>query len=252
MVNSHHSTIVNKPTNKQIYSFLSSKLSKPTKKQNMKVFICLAAFVAVASAGHLGGYGAAPAHLVETGSSSQFRSEDNYGNYNFGYDESHSTGGSSRRESQVNGVRHGSYSLSDADGRRRQVNYVADAAGFRATIDTNEPGVEPKDPAAVAINKNGYGPVAVAAPAYAAPVVAAYAPAPVVRAQVYRDHVVEAPIRQAYGPVAAYGGEQYAEAPRAFSYSFGATHVSPVAAPAYAAPAYAAPAPVYQQHTAGY
>lgn len=124
----------------------------------MKVFIVLAAFVAVASA-HRVQYGVAPLAAVSTGTSSQFRSEDNYGNYNFGYDESHATGGSSRREEQTNGVRRGSYSLSDADGRHRVVNYIADADGFRASIQTNEPGVEPKDPADTLINKSA--PVAV-------------------------------------------------------------------------------------------
>ena len=47
----------------------------------------------------------------------------------------------------------GSYGLRDIDGRTRVVNYVADAGGYRANIQTNEPGVEPKDPAAVLINK---------------------------------------------------------------------------------------------------
>lgn len=123
----------------------------------MKVFIVLAAFVAAVSAGHIQQYGAGPLAAVSTGSSSQFRQEDNYGNYNFGYDEAHNSGGSSRREEQTNGIRRGSYSLSDADGRRRTVNYVADAYGFRASVDSNEPGVEPRDPADVLINKNGYG-----------------------------------------------------------------------------------------------
>lgn len=96
---------------------------------------------------------AAPVALASTGTSSQFRSEDNYGNYNFGYDESHAGGSTSRREEEANGVRRGSYSLTEADGRQRVVHYVADASGFRATVQTNEPGVEPKDPADVAINK---------------------------------------------------------------------------------------------------
>lgn len=46
----------------------------------------------------------------------------------------------------------GSYGLRDADGRIRTVNYIADAAGFRATISSNEPGVESKSPADVSIN----------------------------------------------------------------------------------------------------
>ena len=76
------------------------------------------------------------------------------GNYQFGYNEDHATGGTFRRESG-NGLGQvvGSYGLRDADGRVRTVNYVADALGFRANINSNEPGVEPKDPAAVAINK---------------------------------------------------------------------------------------------------
>ena len=47
----------------------------------------------------------------------------------------------------------GSYGLRDADGRQRTVNYIADAAGYRVSITSNEPGVEPKDPAATLINK---------------------------------------------------------------------------------------------------
>lgn len=90
---------------------------------------------------------------VQTGSSSQFRQEDDLGNYNFGYDEAHATGATSRREEQVNGIVRGSYSLNDADGRQRIVTYIADENGFRANIQTNEPGVEPKDPADVLINK---------------------------------------------------------------------------------------------------
>lgn len=122
----------------------------------MKVFIVLAAFVVAVSAGKTS-YAGYNGGAISTGTSSQFRSEDNYGNYNFGYDESHSTGGTSRREEQSNGVRRGSYSLSDADGRQRTVDYIADVNGFRATIRTNEPGVEAKDPADVLINKNGGG-----------------------------------------------------------------------------------------------
>ena len=50
----------------------------------------------------------------------------------------------------------GSYGLRDADGRMRVVNYVADALGYRASISTNEPGVDPKqDPAAANINGAG-------------------------------------------------------------------------------------------------
>lgn len=137
----------------------------------MKTIIVLLALVAIASATktNLGrlltgpalvgpvGPVAVAARPVLTGTSNQFRSEDDHGNYNFGYDESHGTGASSRREEQINGVVRGSYSLNDADGRHRIVTYIADEAGFRAHIQTNEPGVEPKDSADVLINKPAIG-----------------------------------------------------------------------------------------------
>lgn len=216
----------------------------------MKVFIILASFVAVASAGkthYASGplVAAAPlpvaGPLASTGSSSQFRSEDNYGNFNFGYDESHATGATSRREEQVNGIRRGSYSLSDADGRRRLVNYVADATGFHATIESNEPGVEPKDPADVLINKPA--PVAVvAAPVAPAPVFAAPAPLPAPVAALPAPVAVKGYVQQA--PLAAAPAVVVeAPAPRAFSYSFGATHLAPAHLAAAPLPI-AAPAPL--------
>lgn len=217
-------------------------------------FITLAVAVSAAQASYLAAGPAVLAGAINTGSSSQFRSEDNYGNYNFGYDEAHSTGSTSRREEQINGVRRGSYALSDADGRRRTVNYVADAAGFRANIQTNEPGVEPKDPADVLINKAAVAvaPVAVAAPepVYAAPApLAAPLPAPIAAPLAVKGYAAPrayaAPV--ALAAPAPIAGPAYVEAPapRAFSYAFGSSHVAPaLAAPAYAAPAYAAPAPL--------
>lgn len=100
-------------------------------------------------------------HLLHpNGASTNFRAQDLVGNYHFGYNEGHPSGGTFRRESgDIAGNKVGSYGLSDADGRRRVVNYVADAAGFRATINTNEPGVDPsKDPAATAVNKGVLAP----------------------------------------------------------------------------------------------
>jgi hypothetical protein len=131
-------------------------------------------------------------------------------------------------------VQVGSYGLRDIDGRTRVVNYVADAAGFRANIQTNEPGVEPKDPAAVLINKAA----AIVAPAYAPAVAAAPLVAPA---------AVAAPIKGFAAPIAAPFAAPIA-APVAYaapvstsSYSVATSHVAP-AAPivSYAAP----PAPV--------
>lgn len=210
----------------------------------------------------------APIALASTGSSSQFRQQDNYGNSNFGYDESHATGASSRREETVNGVTRGSYSLSDVDGRRRVVTYIADVDGFRANVQTNEPGVEPKDPADVLINKAAVAvapaPVVVAAPVPApAPIaIAAPLPAPLpiaapLPAPIFRS----APIVQqaSYGAVKGYSKLAapsvvaptlavaepiaVAETPRAFSYNIGVSHLAAPVAPRYQAPVYG-PAPI--------
>ncbi|XP_054711740.1 cuticle protein 14-like [Uloborus diversus] len=130
----------------------------------MQVLVLFALFAASQAAVL---FSAAP--LLSTGASSQYRSQDSVGNYHFGYDEGHSSGGSFRKESgDAFGNKVGSYGLRDADGRARIVNYVADAAGFRADVQSNEPGVEPKDPANTSINKA----------IIAAPAVATYAVAP--------------------------------------------------------------------------
>jgi len=147
----------------------------------MKYLIVIAAVcIATVKAGLLAPYGAptvvAPA-LLNTGVSSQYRSQDNLGNYAFGYNEDHSTGGTFRREAGSPGAVTGSYGLRDIDGRVRVVNYVADALGYRANIQTNEPGVEPKDPASTLINKGvvaAVAPIVAAAPTIAHPAYAGY------------------------------------------------------------------------------
>lgn len=126
----------------------------------MKVFVVLAAcFVAssIVTGEPQFRFGSDRPPITETGVSSQYRSEDDNGNYQFGYNELHSSGGTSRREEQANGLRTGSYSLSDADGRQRIVDYFADESGFHAFVRTNEPGVESKDSADVSVNKHQPG-----------------------------------------------------------------------------------------------
>ena len=54
-----------------------------------------------------------------------------------------------REESGHGGAVKGSYGFTDARGVHRQVEYVADGAGFRAKVKTNEPGTAPQSPAAV-------------------------------------------------------------------------------------------------------
>ncbi|OQR79395.1 cuticle protein 16.8-like [Tropilaelaps mercedesae] len=183
----------------------------------MKTFVCIAAIVATAHAGVVG--------VVSTGASSQHRSEDGLGNYAFGYDEGHATGGTFRKESGSHGVKIGSYGLRDADGRIRTVNYVADALGFRAQVSTNEPGTAPSLPAAAAYNTAPITKVAVAATpvvaaaSYAAPVAVA-SPTLTAPALSYAAGSIGAPL-----------------AAPAFSYNAG-----PIAAPVLAKAALATPA----------
>ncbi|XP_054710396.1 adult-specific rigid cuticular protein 15.7-like [Uloborus diversus] len=70
--------------------------------------------------------------------------------YKFGYNIKDKHGDQYREEvgDGASGVK-GSYGFSDARGVHRQVDYVADHAGFRAQVKTNEPGTANQDPAAV-------------------------------------------------------------------------------------------------------
>jgi hypothetical protein len=216
----------------------------------MKFAIVFLALVGYAYGGYVEGLVGPAVGVVNTGASAQFRSQDNIGNYAFGYNEDHSTGGTFRRESGAPGVQVGSYGLRDIDGRVRVVNYVADAGGFRANIQTNEPGVEPKDPAAVLINKAAAivaaAPVAapVVAHAYAAPAIAhsyaapiAYAPRVASSYSVSTQHVAGAPAVVSYAAPAV-----VAAAPAVVSHSYAA----PLAAPfAYGTKTIAAPIAQY-------
>jgi len=70
--------------------------------------------------------------------------------YSFGYTADAIDGQSSREESSDgSGAVRGSYMVMSADGSKRIVNYVADENGFRAQVQTNEPGTESKSPADV-------------------------------------------------------------------------------------------------------
>jgi len=100
--------------------------------------------------------------------------------YSFAYDTADEYGTKlSRQESaDGSGAVKGSYGYVDAAGVQRTVEYIADVGGFRATINTNEPGTETSNPAAALYNANPIK-VAYTAPlkvAAAAPVLAAPAP----------------------------------------------------------------------------
>ncbi|PRD32494.1 UNVERIFIED_CONTAM: Cuticle protein 10.9 [Trichonephila clavipes] len=77
--------------------------------------------------------------------------------YDFGYDIAGDYGEfkQNRKESSDGkGNVQGSYGYTDAHGIYRQVDYVADAYGFRANVKTNEPGTDNQNPADVHIQAN--------------------------------------------------------------------------------------------------
>ncbi|KAH6937522.1 hypothetical protein HPB50_001322 [Hyalomma asiaticum] len=84
--------------------------------------------------------------------------------YSFGYDTTDEFGTQlfHKEQGDANNAKTGSYGYRDANGIFRTVKYVADANGFRATIDTNEPGTAPGASADAVFNANP-----VAAPAVA-------------------------------------------------------------------------------------
>ncbi|KAH6927610.1 hypothetical protein HPB50_006161 [Hyalomma asiaticum] len=72
--------------------------------------------------------------------------------YNFGYVAQGPDGTSSRQEvADGSGSVQGVYTINTAEGGQRTVKYAADAAGFRASVDTNEPGTQNESPADVAL-----------------------------------------------------------------------------------------------------
>jgi len=135
--------------------------------------------------GH-GGYGlhAAPAYAAKV-----YAPEPVYPPhpYSFGYDidDGYGTKSHQKEDGDEHGGKRGSYGYTDAYGIYRQVDYIADDYGFRATIKTNEPGTASQSPADVSLYANPvqtvhkvathHAPV-YAAPAYSAPK-AVYAPA---------------------------------------------------------------------------
>ncbi|GFR05423.1 adult-specific rigid cuticular protein 15.5 [Trichonephila clavata] len=117
-------------------------------------FALIASLMAVAIAqryGH-GGYGApAPS----------YGHQEDYAQpipYQYGFDivggDHHS--GDFKQTRQEHGDGHGnvqgSYGYTDAHGNYRQVDYVADHHGFRASVKTNEPGTENQSPADVELH----------------------------------------------------------------------------------------------------
>ncbi|KAK8772638.1 hypothetical protein V5799_024130 [Amblyomma americanum] len=126
-----------------------------------KVQILLACLLvrAYALQHHQAGYqGAGYGGYVRPAAGSPYRGYDGYTTapqpYSFGYDTVDEYGNRQFRSEQgdVNNVKTGSYGYRDVNGLYRRVNYIADANGFRATVDTNEPGTAPGSSADVVFN----------------------------------------------------------------------------------------------------
>lgn len=110
--------------------------------------------------------------------------------YSFGYEHTDEYGTKQSRQetSDANNAKTGSYGFTDARGVFRQVSYVADADGFRASVSTNEPGTAPSAPASVVYSARADNAV------YTAPV-AALARSATVLAPVAAPAILPAPIR---------------------------------------------------------
>ncbi|KAH7966829.1 hypothetical protein HPB49_019851 [Dermacentor silvarum] len=74
----------------------------------------------------------------------------------FGYDSTDEFGTQlfHKEQGDSSNAKTGSYGYRDANGLFRKVKYVADANGFRATVDTNEPGTAPGASADAVFNAN--------------------------------------------------------------------------------------------------
>ncbi|KAL1421414.1 hypothetical protein MTO96_004107 [Rhipicephalus appendiculatus] len=78
----------------------------------------------------------------------------------FGYDSKDEFGTHQYRNevSDSANQKRGNYGYKDAGGVFRQVDYVADAAGFRANVYTNEPGTAPSEPCSRSLHGSGSRP----------------------------------------------------------------------------------------------
>ncbi|CAN8018016.1 unnamed protein product, partial [Ixodes persulcatus] len=76
--------------------------------------------------------------------------------FSFGYDTVDEFGTKlfHKEDADASNSRIGSYGYTDPNGLFRRVNYVADAGGFRATVETNEPGTAPGQSADAVFNAN--------------------------------------------------------------------------------------------------
>ncbi|XP_067134632.1 uncharacterized protein [Centruroides vittatus] len=86
-------------------------------------------------------------------SRSEIKDERNDNFYNYYYSINDADSHQFKKETKKDGRVTGSYGIVDPDGRKRTVYYVADENGFRAKVDSNEPGVISMNPADIEIMK---------------------------------------------------------------------------------------------------
>ncbi|GFS86852.1 cuticle protein 10.9 [Nephila pilipes] len=155
----------------------------------------------------------------------QYNLGSNGGAYSFNYQTQLEDGGSSSRSesSDGSGKVSGHYSLSVADGRRRQVDYSSGAEGFQAKIDTNEFGTKSDSPAHVQFYSSAPQPAAPAATSYAQSSsfqqqnqVKSYASAPIQQQPIQAATFATSPVKQQ--PVQNYAQYDSKPSPYAFSY----------------------------------
>ncbi|XP_077555630.1 cuticle protein 10.9-like [Haemaphysalis longicornis] len=101
--------------------------------------------------------------------------------YSFSYDTTDEFGTRLTRDesSDANNVKVGSYSYTDASGVGRTVKYTADADGFHATVETNEPGTKSSNPADALYSSSSVEVAPAPAPVAAKPVTVTAVQAPV-------------------------------------------------------------------------
>jgi len=144
------------------------------------LLLSLMAASAMAQYGHGGGYGGGyGGHGGGYGGGYGYEPKYPPAPYSFGYEvkDGYNAGLNQKEEGDAHGNKKGSYGYTDGYGIYRQVDYVADEHGFRATVKTNEPGTANQNPADVYIHSSAaphdYAPAPYKAQSYG---IASYAP----------------------------------------------------------------------------
>ncbi|KAK8772630.1 hypothetical protein V5799_024122 [Amblyomma americanum] len=164
--------------------------------------------------------------------------------YSFGYDNVDEYGNRlfHSEQSDANNAKTGSYGYRDAYGLYRRVNYIADANGFRATVDTNEPGTAPGASADVVFNAAPVVPPTPGRAEGSATGVAAFA---------YGARGAAPNYSSAYNGYGRYGNAPYGGNVGAYGYGGYGPYGSASGGPALGGYAYGGYAP-YGQGAAGY